>query len=205
MDKPYIRLCGEEIREPGHICAFFDSREEKYGTLAPYFKDSIGRGDCLINIVDADVLDTHLMALAAERVPVQHALRTDRLRVMTSEDTYIRNGELDLEGVLEMLRVALETAKGEGRCVRTCGEMNWIARTPSAGARAMEYEARVNQFVPTFDCTLLCVYDVATTPAAMVSDILATHPFAVVKGRLRANPYFVQPDEYLEMLRARSA
>ena len=41
---------------------------------------------------------------------------------------------------------------------------------------------------------MLCVYDLASTPARLMSDILATHPFAVINGRLRANPYAVDPD-----------
>ena len=65
----------------------------------------------------------------------------------------------------------------------------------------MACEARVNDFVPTFECTLLCVYDLTSTPAAMVADILATHPDAIVNGRPRANPYAVDPSEYNEMLR----
>ena len=68
----------------------------------------------------------------------------------------------------------------------------------------MAYEARVNYLLPDFSCTLVCAYDLALTPAALVSDILATHPAAIVKGRLRPNPFYVQPDEYLEMLRARA-
>lgn len=200
----HVTLCGEEVREPGHICAFFHSRREKYATIAPYFRDAIQAGDRVINIVDAADRDAHVAALEAAQVPVDHALRTDMLRLMTTETTYVKNGEVDLEGVLDMLRETLHSARTERRWIRTCGEMSWVGRNPNAAARVMEYEARVNEFVPGFNSTLLCVYDVAELPAAIISDILATHPVAIINGRMRANPYFVEPDDYLEMLRARA-
>jgi hypothetical protein len=47
-----IHLCGETLPHPGHVCAFFDSREQKYETLIPFLNDAISAGDEVINIVD---------------------------------------------------------------------------------------------------------------------------------------------------------
>ncbi len=197
---PVITLCGEPVVRPGHICAFFDSRSEKYEILAPYFNEGLAAGDHVINVVDADSRGEHLRNLAENDVVLEPAMTTGQMRVLTSEETYLKEGTYDLEGMLELLRETLETARRDGHRVRTCGEMNWIERSEISSQRVMEYEARVNQFLPTFDCTLLCVYDLAHTRPAMLSDILATHPFAIIKGRARPNPYFVPPEEYLEMM-----
>lgn len=199
---PPITLCGERVVRPGHICAFFDSREEKYQILGPYFTEGLAAGDRVINVVDADTRDDHLRCLADHQVPVRSAMASDQLRVLTSEATYLKDDALDLDGMFNLLREALESALAERRRVRTCGEMNWIARSKMPCQRVMEYEARVNQLLPSFDCTLLCVYDLAYTNAAIISDILATHPFAIIRGRARPNPYFVPADEYLSMMRA---
>jgi hypothetical protein len=197
---PCITLCGEPVVRPGHICAFFDSRSEKYETLGPYFNEGLAAGDQLINVVDADSRSDHLRSLAENDVALEPAMSSGQMRVLTSEETYLKEGTHDLDGMLEMLRETLETARRDGQRVRTCGEMNWIARSEMSSQRIIEYEARVNQFVPAFDCTLLCVYDLAYMRPAMLSDILATHPFAIIKGRARSNPYFVPPREYLEMM-----
>jgi hypothetical protein len=199
-----VTLCGERLPGPGHVCAFFDSRQEKYDMLASYFGDAIRAGDRIINVVDQARKDDHLTQLDRAHVPVREALARHQMEVLTSEETYLRDGVQDLEGMLDLLRGALESAHREGRCVRTCGEMNWIGRSSIPIERVLEYEAKVNQFVPTFDCTLVCLFDTADMSAALVSDILATHPFAIIKNRLRPNPYYVAPDEYLGMLRSRS-
>lgn len=195
-----ITLCGERVVRPGHICAFFDSVNQKYATVAPYFNEGLAAGDRVLNVVDADSRSEHLRQLAEKNVPLATAMGSGQMQILTSEETYLKDGAEDLEGMLDLMRETLETSRREGRRVRTCGEMNWIGRSRMSSQRVVEYESRVNEFVPTFDCTLLCVYDLAHTPAAMLSDILATHPFAIIKGRARPNPYFVPPQEYLEML-----
>ena len=172
--------------------------------LASYFSDAIEAGDRIINVVDQSRRDDHIAQLDRARVPVHAAIARRQMEVLTSEETYLRDGAQDLESMLDLLRDALETARREGRSVRTCGEMDWIARGRIPVERVLEYEARVNQFVPTFDCTLVCMFDTAAMSASLASDILATHPFAIVKNRLRPNPYFIPPDDYLNMLRARS-
>lgn len=198
----HISLCGERVPQPGHVCAFFDSTAEKYATLAPFFNDAIAAGDCVINVVGSAGFEQHVEALRDADVPVDRALRMDQLRLGKAEEVYMRDGVLDLEGVLDMLKRALETAEAEGRRVRSCGEMDWIAGRPDVLPRVMEYEAQVNRLM-SHECTMLCVYDTATMPSGIVSDILATHSHAIINGQLRKNPYSVPPDEYLAMLRAR--
>jgi hypothetical protein len=198
-----VTLCGNVIPHPGHVCAFFDSREQKYDTLAPFFADGIAEGDWVINIVDAEDRDVHLETLEAAQVPVQEAIERDQLKVFTAEETYLDEGITNLDRLLDFLRITLETAKSQQQCVRTCGEMNWIGRSKMPIRQVLEYEARVNTVVEAGECTMLCVYDLAETPSSIVSDILATHPFAIIKGRFRPNPFYVQPEEYLNMLAGR--
>lgn len=200
---PPVRLCGEVLPHAGHICAFFDSDAEKYEALAPFFGDGIQQGDRIINVVDADVRDRHIKALAHAHVPIRKALESGQMQVLTAEETYLQKGAVDLNGMLELLRETLEAAQRDGSRVRTCGEMNWIGRSSMLSEEVMAYEARVNEFVPTFQCTLVCVYDVAKLPSGMVADILATHPLAIINGRLRPNPVFVEPDAFLAMLQQR--
>jgi len=200
-----IHLCGEEIPDAGHICAFFDSRADKYKVLAPYLAEGIEQGDRIINVVDAEERDQHVETLAHFRVDVRDAMQRRQFQLLTAEETYLKERTVDLDGMLDLLRDVLEAAKRDGRAVRTCGEMNWIGRSQMPTETVMAYEARVNNFVPTFQCTLVCVYDIAQLRSGMVADILATHPTSIIDGRLRANPMYVEPDVFLERLHQRAS
>lgn len=195
-----VNLCGTPMSQPGHVCAFFDSRDQKYEVIAPYFAEAIEAGDRVINVVPATERDRHVDTLERASVPVRNAMHRHQLSILTNEETYLREGVQDLQGMLDLLADALGTAEREGYGVRTCGEMSWIASSRIPIRKVLEYEAKVNHFVPAHDCTLMCVYDIATLPSALTADILATHPWAIINNRLRPNDYFVPPDEFLKML-----
>lgn len=200
-----VHLCGQTLPHPGHVCAFFDSREQKYEILVPFLKDAIAAGDDVVNIVDAAEMAAHLVTLREQGVAVDDAISSGQLDVQTSEETYLQGGEKVLPGLLAFLRERVLHAKANNHSVRTWGEMNWVRHGALPIEDVLEYEARINQLTPDCECTLLCVYDLAHTPSTLVSDVLATHPFAIIRGRLRENPYYVQPDEYLDMLNTRRA
>lgn len=198
-----VQLCGEVLPHPGHVCAFFDSRDQKYDILVPFLNDAIAVGDDVINIVDECDRAAHLDTLSDGGIPVHAAIETGKLKVLTSEQTYLQEGADVLPRLLDFLRETLDRAQEEKHCVRTWGEMNWVERDAVPIEDVLEYEARVNEFLPDFECTLLCVYDLARIPTALLTDILATHPSAIINGQLRKNSYYVEPHEYLDMLRDR--
>ncbi len=69
----------------------------------------------------------------------------------------------------------------------------------------VEYESRINYMLPKYDMATVCTYDLAKFSAAIVMDVLRTHPKVIVGGILRENPFYVPPDEFLRDLRDRGS
>jgi hypothetical protein len=69
----------------------------------------------------------------------------------------------------------------------------------------VEYESRLNYIMPKYDQVTVCSYDVTKFSAAVVMDILRTHPQVIIGGILRENPYYLPPDEFLSEVRDRGA
>jgi hypothetical protein len=196
MTRRSIRLCGQEIDQPGHICALFTSRDEEYETLIPYLQDGVDDGEQVLNVLDGDRLRDHRERLEAAGVPMDDG----RLLVASSEDTYLAGGYFDMDRMVGFVRDQLVKSAAKGRCVRTAGWMDWMSREAPGTDRVMEYESRVNFLVPTFDCTFMCVYDLTKLRGETVVDIMATHPYVVLKGQIRQNPFFIPPEIYLREL-----
>jgi hypothetical protein len=188
-----IRLCGREIDQPGHICGFFTSREEEYDTIIPYLRDGVDKGEQVLNVLDESRLRDHRGRLEAAGIPMDDG----RVQVSSSEETYLAGGRFDMARMVGFVRDHLVAARLEGRCVRTAGWMDWLSREAPGTERAMEYEARMNLLVPSFDCTFMCVYELAKLRGEMVVDIMATHPYVVLRGQIRENPFYIPPEVYL--------
>ena len=200
MTRRSIHLCGQEVEQPGHICAFFSSRDEEYGTLIPYLKDGVAAGEQVLNVLDADRLCEHRARLEAGGVTTDNG----HVQIASSEETYLAGGHFDMARMVGFVREQLVTAATRGRCVRTAGWMDWIYRNAPGTERVMEYEARMNLLVPTFDCTFMCVYDLTRLSGHMVVDIMATHPYVILNGQIRQNSFYVPPEIYLRDLLSRT-
>jgi hypothetical protein len=195
-----VTLCGRSLDEPGHICAFFDSRTEEYDVLTPYFKEGIALEEEVINIVDTHRHRDHCNRLKAQGIDVDAAMGEGRLQVLTAEDTYMKGGRFGAQRMYEMLQGALADAHQKGRRVRTSGVMDWALHGAAGTEELMEYESRVNFLVPTYDCTLLCVYDINEISGRMMMEILTTHPYIIFNKQIRENPYYVAPLERLRQV-----
>jgi hypothetical protein len=83
--------------------------------------------------------------------------------------------------------------------------MEW-ALSDSLGTNDIaEYESWLNRLLPNYDMATVCAYDVTKFSAAVVMDVLRTHPQVIVGGILRENPFYVSPHEFLRELDARKA
>jgi hypothetical protein len=189
-----------------HICAFVDSTDEQYRILNPFFREGIDAGEEVVTIVESEFHEEHLRRMRAGGVAVDAGIATGQLKLLASDDTYLNDGVFVVERMHALLEEALRNAERSPRGrVRAYGDMEWVLRNLPTSDELMMYEARVNQLIPRYDCTLLCVYDLNRCSGQAVADILATHPHAIFDGRLQENPYFVEPETYLQKVALRRA
>jgi hypothetical protein len=64
-----IRLAGSQLGDQRHVWTFFDSEEDEYRVMFPFFRDGMARGERGVSIVPRshsdyrEVLRTHPMAI----------------------------------------------------------------------------------------------------------------------------------------------
>jgi len=196
-----VTLCGESLEGPRHICAFFDSREEQYEVLLPYFKEGLDNQEEVITIFEGYAHCEHCERLTKGGLPVEEKMAAGQLKVLASEETYLKDSVFSSERMFNMLEQALTDAQnGPYGAVRTCGDMEWALKNLPGTDELMEYEARVNLLTPKYNCTLLCVYDISRFSGQAIADVLASHSHVILNGRIHKNPHFREPLELLPTL-----
>jgi hypothetical protein len=186
-----VTLCDCRLDDPGHVCAFFDSRTEEYGILAPFYREGLDSDDEIISVVNADRYAEHRKGLASHGIDVTKAEEDGRLHVITADDWYMKGGAFSAGRMYTLVQEALADLQRKGRRARGAGAMDWALHGKADTRELMEYEARVNFLITKYDATLLCVYDINEISGRMLMDLLLTHPY-IIHGRvLRKNPYYV--------------
>lgn len=197
----YLSLCGESMITPFHACGFFDSREEQYQIMLPYINEGLEEGDRVINILERALHSDHCDCLSKAGISVQEKLESHQLEVLATEDTYLKNGGFETEKMLRLLEDALIEARNEGyESVRACGEMTWALKDVPGTDELIEYESRLNLITPNYGCSLVCMYDFNRFSGKAIIDIIKTHPYIILNGKIDKNPHYIPPQEFLPLL-----
>lgn len=199
-----IRVSGRNLGPVRHICAFFHTKEEEYTTLRDFIKEGLEEGDRGFHIVDAKHRGDHRSRLKQEGVDVDSAEKSGQLKVACWEDAYLQNGYFDQDRQLALLESILKDGKQCGYpLTRLVANMEWALEDKAGVKDIVEYECRLNNFLPNYPDPVICTYDLSRFNAGIVMDIMRTHPMIIVGGVLQENPLYVQPDQFLKEFHAR--
>jgi hypothetical protein len=199
-----VRLPGEAARQFGHVCAFFHNREEEYRVLLPLAKEGFERGEKVFQIVDPEHLPERMRRLEEVGISPAMAHRPGQIEFRVWEEAHLRGGRFDQEAMMTLLEEVLAGAKADGfGQTRLWSNQEWALGDHPGVQDLLEYETRVNYFLPKYDDLVVCVFDLTKFGAGVVMDVLRTHPLVIIGGFLHENPFFVPPDEFLRELRAR--
>ncbi|MFT3998031.1 MAG: MEDS domain-containing protein [Asticcacaulis sp.] len=200
-----VRLAGRTLSHTNHICAFFNSKEEQYKVLMPFFKDGYDQGEKLFHVVDSRLHDDHRCACRTGGIALDDAEGSGQVEISEWEQTYLKDGFFDSQRMIGMVEDMLAESRKSFPRVRVTGNMEWALENAPGVDDVIEYETRLNYVLPKYHDVFVCVYDLNQHSGDVVMDILRTHPMIIIAGVLQENPLYVQPDEFLEHLHQRRA
>jgi len=204
--KRTVQLARSTVEYPCHACAFFHTRDEEYQIVLPFVKDGLDTGDKNYQFVDKGHRAERLARLKESGIDTASAEQSGLLEVLSWEDAYLRGGRFDQRAMLALIEDVLNAGKQQGfGLTRLWANMEWALEDFPGVHDIVEYESRLNYILPNYDQVVVCTYDLTKFGAAVVMDILRTHPQVIIGGILRENPYYVPPDEFLREVRGRGA
>jgi hypothetical protein len=207
MNPTAMGLPGVSFTPGLHICAFYRGAEQRDELLLPYLREGLAAGDKCICVTDDPAAGGAVRALAAE-FGVDTTSASAQLQPMDSGSTYLSGGCFAIEKMIGFWdRSMSEAVDRDGFAfVRAAGEMTWALRGMPGSDLLMAYEAKLNVFLHRYPQVLLCLYDLTQfANGEILMEILRTHPTVLVSGQLMENPWYVEPEVYLDRYAAAGA
>ena len=132
-------------------------------------------------------------------IDVKNAEQGGQLELRPWEQAHLIDGRFDLHAMLELHQQHLAMTSQPDQITRMWSNQAWVLQEGLPGADdLLEYEARFNYIWPKYNNVYVCVYDVNKFGAAVVVQMLRTHPFVIINGVVRENSFYVPPDELLK-------
>jgi PAS domain S-box-containing protein len=213
MNAPISEVAAQDQSSPGiadlktgnHLCHLYETDKERRTVLAPFLRHGLAGGEKVLYLVDAHTTRVVLDYLRGDAsIDSEHCLDVEpylsrgQLDILTCDDTYLRGGIFDADRMIALLHAKTERALAEGYpALRAVGEMTWALQGLPGSERLIEYEAALNEFLPTSRCMTLCQYDRRRFDPAVLLDVLRTHPIAIVGTDIYESVYYIPPDEMI--------
>src|SRR3569623_437598 len=99
----HISLCGKKLKGLRHVCGFFESEEKMYEVIGPYLKEGSDGGDQGVTILESQSHTDHLARLHDAGVDVFDAMARNQLKVLASEESYIKDEVFVVDRMYGML------------------------------------------------------------------------------------------------------
>ena len=201
-----LGFTAEKIPEGQHICYVYNDDAERLPVMAKFLESGMLAHEKLLYLVDtmtpAEMLD------CLEELGVDVQTKAGNLTVAEAARTNCPTGIFHADEMLDTVRTFYRQAVDqEGYAgARGAGEMSWCLVEGRADELSlMEYEARLNQLLVEYPYTACCQYDARRFDGGVLMDVMAAHPFTILRGQLVRNPYFVEPEVFLKKYRARAS
>lgn len=199
-----VRFGTEETQVPvgSHICLLYRTERERDNIAVPFLREGI-RDNAMCRYVVDDQTAEHLeQGLASCGVNVTAVEASGQLKLLTAADTYLRKDAFNTQEMIAFWEtVAAEMQAANVPYARCAGETTFLQQRAPGLEHFLEYEAELNNYIPTRPLVVLCLYNVMKFSGDLIAGVLQTHPYAVMGGVLIRNPYYIPPEQFLAQYR----
>jgi chemotaxis family two-component system sensor kinase Cph1 len=174
----------EKLGMGDHVAYFFRSNSERLSFVIPYIAIGLTRNERCLYIADDNSVPSIYRLLQQAGVDVDDAQKRGALSVITKRETYLRHGVFEPEKMITDLNNEVKYSLEHGFAgLRASGEMSWALDLPSALARLIEYEEKLQATWPA-EFGGVCQYDQTRFAAPLIERMKRIHQIYVEDGKI---------------------
>lgn len=182
----------KDLQHGDHVCLLYQSSAEQKNMVGSFIKDGLQRGELCLYLADEGIDSGLARLLAAEGVDMLRLQQEGSLQVLNRYQSFLRYARFEPILMREFYeRIFRETVMDRYSGLRVFADMTWAL---SIGCEQLiTFEALLNDFLPQWKMTHLCLYNIERFAPNILQDVLATHSIAVINGHVCPNFYYA-PD-----------
>jgi len=182
-----------------HVCLFYSSKDQQLSAVFDFIQAGLEQRKKCLYIFHENRPHFILEKLKSEGVDVDSALKNGDLMILDKREMCLHQSFFDPDYMIKKTKHYSDLAGSEGyEGLRITGEMSWACENYPGSDKLMEYEAKLNIFIPGRNITSLCQYKMNGFSSRMIIQAIQTHPKIIYKNVLCENGYYIPPSEFLQ-------
>ena len=191
----------EKVCAGAHICQIYSDDDERIDSLLKFLLSGVQTGErtiCFSEKMDEETLE----AFFSEHQISYDAYKQKRAIALSgTREVYFQDDIFDPDRMLNTLTYYHQESLELGfPAARVIGDMAPEVQTVSGGNRLLEYESKVSMLLRDRPVTAVCQYDARQFDGATIMDVLKVHPQMIVRGSVVHNPFFISPEDFLNLV-----
>jgi hypothetical protein len=183
-----------------HICGLYETERERDEIIMGFLHEGDTNGDFQI-FIPSEQTGEEFGSKYCEQYPecCSHVHDNELFTLVKPEEFYYPDGKFDRFRMIESHNEYFNNSQANGkRYIRATAEMVWALKQMPGIENLMAYEASLNYFFPGKPWISICLYNVNRFSGNIIMNVLRTHPYVISGGIIMANPYFMDPGEWLK-------
>lgn len=187
----------EKCQINDHICAFYNSEEERNMIVSHFLLIGLLKGERVIYIDTDDNNFAIKQALLKLSVDVDSKVASGQLSILDRKQTYLELGHFDHNHMIGRWRQSTDLAIKENYPgLRASGDVPCHDEEGQILDKVLRYEVELNNFFAKNKALALCLYNRSLFPEEALSKILFAHPLVMQNNTICDNSFFVTPDDF---------
>ena len=179
-----------------HLCLIYEDDADHRSAITSFLRQGLDQGERAICIMDTCTAETVLGYLQNDGVDVNACLAAGKITMLTGEDVGLQGDCIDPDAMMSRLRSETQRAIDERYSgVRVSIEMTWALRGLLDWDQLTSYESKLDKFLTSSKCTMLCQYDSRRVAPEVLISALHTHPLAIIGAVPCKSLYYLPPAE----------
>lgn len=189
------------LKQGDHVCPIYESVAEQLAVAIPFISQGLARGERCVYVADQRSSEQLAQALAETGVDIASESARGALRFLTKHETFLVEGKFEPREMIDLFGLEQTRAVENGFSgLRVSGDMSWVLGSEVTPEKLVEFEALLNKFCGSCRCVVVCHYDRTRFPAAVIQEVLRTHPVVILGEQVCPNPYYEPPEFILSTM-----
>ncbi|MCG3217309.1 MAG: MEDS domain-containing protein, partial [Candidatus Heimdallarchaeota archaeon] len=194
----------EELRElklGEHLSLIYENKEDQLNVIIPLMLMGLERNEKCIYIFDENT-EKELIIAFNKFEDIQKYTKSNQIEFLSKEQTYLNNGVFDPDKMINLIKKFEQKTIEDGyNGLRLTGEMTWIFSNSFEVENLINYEAKLNNFLPQSKILTICQYSENEFTPDILLDVLATHPKIILNHQIHKNPNYIPPELFFARIR----